>query len=111
MYLEASDILVMNYPDTEHYRLYMSPTKLFAYMASGKIIIASDLQSVREIVDETCVVFVAPDDVLDLQSKLEQISSDLEIFKKLGAAGQHLVTQYSWENRAKRIIKRTESPM
>src|SRR3989344_2209895 len=40
IYLKASDTLVMNYPSTEHYSLYMSPLKMFEYMASGTPIIA-----------------------------------------------------------------------
>ncbi len=103
-YLHACDVLLMNYPDTEHYRLYMSPTKLFAYMASGKIIVTSNLQTVREIVDETMVVFVRPGDATHLQSVLKNICNNLQKFQLMGIKGKAEVNRYSWNNRAKRLL-------
>ena len=34
-YLKASDVLVMNYPNTPHYAYAMSPMKLFAKIRAG----------------------------------------------------------------------------
>jgi len=103
-YLMVSDILIINYPDTEHYRYYMSPTKLFAYMASGKQIIASDLDSIREIVDESMVMFVTPDSVQDLSSKIITASNHPYSSVSMSTESLKKVSQYSWENRTSRII-------
>jgi glycosyltransferase involved in cell wall biosynthesis len=105
LYLHASDILVMNYPDTEHYRLYMSPTKLFAYMAAGKIIISSDLPSIREIVDERMVVFVRPGDRNDLRDKLSESGAHLYEFQEMKEVSRNEVSKYSWNNRTARIVE------
>jgi len=49
LWLTALDVAVMPFPETEHYKYYMSPLKLFEYMAAGVPIVASDLPSIREI--------------------------------------------------------------
>ena len=55
--LAACDVLVMPFPDEPHYRKYMSPLKMFEYMASGKPIITSDLPPVRDVLSEKTAVF------------------------------------------------------
>lgn len=104
-YVQLADILVMNYPDTEHYRNYMSPTKLFAYMASGKIIVASDLPSVREIVDEHTVLFIQPGDHASLTGALRNgLTEKAELSTQRGNVCIEHVSQFAWEERGKRIL-------
>lgn len=107
-YLHACDVLVMNYPNTEHYKLYMSPSKLFAYMAAGKIIVTSDLPSIREIVDESAVVFVELENVTDLSRAFELTFKDLKVLGSLGVQAKNKVKQYSWENRSLRILDKVQ---
>lgn len=59
----AADVLVL--PNTAKEAIsssYTSPMKLFAYMTSGIPIVASDLPSLREVLDESCALLVTPDD-------------------------------------------------
>jgi hypothetical protein len=59
----AADVLLL--PNTGQNAMsarYTSPLKLFTYMASGIPIVASDIPSVREIVDDASALLVAPDD-------------------------------------------------
>lgn len=103
-YVRASDVLVMNYPPTEHFSLYMSPTKLFAYMAGRRIVVTTDLPSVREIVDETMVFFArtyAEDDLEE--ALLECLAKKLKHLEMILRARQR-VEYFSWINRAKRIL-------
>lgn len=103
LYVQAADILVMNYPDTEHYRTVMSPTKLFAYMASKKTIVASDLPSIREIVTEEMVFFVAPNDQMSLTDVLEDVCKNEDcLFAKQEIAFEK-VKEFEWKIRATRI--------
>lgn len=104
LYLHACDVLVMNYPNTEHYRSYMSPSKLFAYMASGKIVITSDLPTVREVVDESRVCFASPDDTDDLYRVMGNVYTNLSKYAALGARAKECVGMYSWRSRAQRVL-------
>jgi glycosyltransferase involved in cell wall biosynthesis len=60
IYLKACDVLVAPFPENEHYSYYMSPLKIFEYMASDRPIIVSDLPSIREVLDESLAFFVEP---------------------------------------------------
>src|SRR3989344_5964702 len=58
LWLKAADILILpNSAKAEISRSFTSPMKLFEYMASGMHSIASDLPSIREIVNEDDVLF------------------------------------------------------
>jgi glycosyltransferase involved in cell wall biosynthesis len=53
-YLAASDILLSPHvPNTDGTKFFGSPTKLFEYMAMGKAIIASDLEQIGEILENS----------------------------------------------------------
>lgn len=109
LYVHMADILVMNYPDTEHYRRYMSPTKLFAYMASNKLIVTSDLPSIREIVDESMILFTKSDEQKSLEASLIfalKEERNIEVMKK-NAFDE--VQKYSWLNRTVRITDNLRS--
>ena len=104
-YLCAADALVLpNSGRFEISRSHTSPLKLFEYMAAERPIVASDLPSIREILDETCAVFFRPDDAKDLADKLIYIKSNPEIGERLAAVAKTRVQKYSWEARAKAIL-------
>jgi glycosyltransferase involved in cell wall biosynthesis len=105
LFLKASDVLVI--PNSSKYEIsvkYTSPLKLFEYMASKRPIIASDLPSIREVVNENEVLFVRPDDEKDLAEKIEKLIKDANLQNKLIQNAFDKVKGYSWENRAKYII-------
>jgi glycosyltransferase involved in cell wall biosynthesis len=95
----------MNYPDIEHYRNFMSPTKLFAYMAGKRLIVSTDLPTIRAIADDTMVCYTRTPSVSDLAAALahaiglkkEDASAMIE--RAYGAA-----LAFTWQNRAERII-------
>jgi len=103
-YMKAVDILVMNYPNMEHYARYMSPLKMFEYMASENPIVATDLPSIREILDESTAYLFNPD---DSKGVTKQILEVLEHYreaqsKAVKAAGR--VKEFTWKRRADNII-------
>lgn len=51
-YLFAADVLAMPYNAQTGSALFMSPMKMFEYMAAGRPIVASNFQSVREVLRE-----------------------------------------------------------
>ena len=72
-------------------------------MVSGSPIIASDLPSIREVLDSKEAVFFTPDDSLDLRQKIiTSINNQASLLERARLA-QAKVGQYSWENRGKLI--------
>jgi len=78
--------------------------KLFEYMASGRPIVASDVPSIKEIVDESMVYFFVADNPRSLKSVIEDALSD-----EVGSTGRaqkalEKVRSYTWEKRAEKIL-------
>ncbi len=103
-YLIASDILLMNYPQAEHYAYYMSPTKLFAYLAAGKPIVSSDLPSIRSIAGEDLITYVAADSVKEYVKGIQLTVADLVRLNSLSKQRKVLAQQYEWKMRAQKIL-------
>lgn len=103
-YLKSADALVMNYPSTEHYSLYMSPVKMFDYMASGIPIVASDLPSVREVLNQENAVLIKPDDLESLIMGIEELVQDLNKGARISSQALQDVKKYEWEKRAEKIL-------
>ena len=104
LYLKAADVLVLpNSAKEDISRLYTSPVKLFEYMASGVPIVASDLPSIREILNEECAVFAKPDDALSLAEKIKYSLANVSKAVILSNRALEEVKKYSWKERAKSI--------
>jgi glycosyltransferase involved in cell wall biosynthesis len=104
-YLRAADVLVLpNTAKDADARLYTSPMKLFEYMASGTPVIASDVPSLREILDEQTAYFFAPDNARALAESITHVLSSAEEADRKAQAAQKCAEGYTWENRAKNIL-------
>ncbi|MDP2910215.1 MAG: glycosyltransferase family 4 protein [bacterium] len=106
LWLKAADVLLL--PNTAREkisRLYTSPLKLFEYMASGRPIVASDLPSLREILDPANSVLVKPDDPIALSEGIKKIFSDNKFAENISKEALDKVQNYSWLKRAERIIE------
>jgi len=104
--MAAADLLVL--PNTAADAIsahFTSPLKLFAYMASGKPIVVSDLPSIREVLDETCAYFFTPDSPQDLARVVMQALSDPRNAEERGRAARGEAEAYSWNARAARILE------
>jgi glycosyltransferase involved in cell wall biosynthesis len=100
--MAAADVLLL--PNTARHASsarYTSPLKLFAYMTSGKPIVASDLPSLRDILNEQNAVLVAADDA---QALAEGVVRALSIGSRLAEQARHDVEPFTWDNRATRVI-------
>lgn len=104
-WLKAADILIL--PNKSREKIsshFTSPLKLFEYMASGAPIIASDLPSLREVLNERNCLFFKPDDAKDLVAKIILLSEDQETAEKIAKQAYFDVKKYTWEERANNII-------
>jgi glycosyltransferase involved in cell wall biosynthesis len=102
---KAADILVL--PNTAKEKIssvYTSPLKLFEYMASGAPIIASNLPSIREILNEDTAWFFEADNAKSLAGTIkEAVESEGESRKKAEKALEE-VEKYTWDKRAENIL-------
>lgn len=107
LHMKACDCLVAPYPKTDHYSYYMSPMKIFEYLASGRPMIVTDLPSVREIVDEKTAILVPPNDARALAVAVEKIINNKEETHTLiSNARREVQEKYTWQNRARIILSR-----
>lgn len=82
---------------------WMSPLKMFEYMAMGRAIVASDLPVLREVLDESVAFFAAPDQPESWIQALNTLrNADLRL--RLAAAAQQRAARYDWSERVRRII-------
>lgn len=107
MHMKACDCLVAPYPKTDHYSYYMSPMKIFEYMASGRPMIVTDLPSIRELVDERTAVFVPPGESKALASAVEKIVNNKELAYTLATNARiDAEEKYTWKRRARIILSK-----
>ncbi len=83
---------------------HTSPLKLFEYMASGTPIIASDLPSTREILDDQSAFLVEPNNSAALAHAVDVICSSPEEAAQRASIARNIVEKYSWDARSKIII-------
>jgi glycosyltransferase involved in cell wall biosynthesis len=102
-YLKSSDVLVMNYPNIRHYAYYMSPMKMFEYMAAGVPIVASNLPSIAEILNKQNSFLIKPDGLESLTGGIKEALNSGEAEGRAKNAFSN-VKNYTWEIRAKKII-------
>lgn len=109
-YLKAADILVIPNSGREDIsRMYTSPLKLFEYMASNRPIIASDLPSIREILNAETAIFFRPDDPRSLADSIIDLYNKPDLAKSIGGNALKTVQEYTWQKRALKILKFIES--
>ena len=86
---------------------WMSPLKMFEYMASGKAILCSDLPVLREVLEhEKTALLVPPEDVGAWVSALRRLIDDVDLRVRLGeAARNELEEKYTWEKRARKVLE------
>jgi len=104
VFQKAADILLMPFPDKVHYRYYMSPMKLFEYMASARPIVASDLPSIREVLNDNNSILVKPDNPDSLAEGIKKALQNSELSDKITRQAFREVGNYTWQKRGQNII-------
>lgn len=107
LYLKSANILLLpNAPTTKESREYTSPIKMFEYMASKRLIVASHLPSITEVLSEKEAFFFSagnPDDLANtIESAVQRGGTEKmeRVYEK--------VWQYTWRKRAEKIISALE---
>lgn len=86
---------------------WMSPLKLFEYMAAGKPILVSDLPVLREVVrDEMNGLLCSPDRIEPWLAALRRCMTQAEFARQLAArAREDFLAHYTWIERARRVLQ------
>jgi glycosyltransferase involved in cell wall biosynthesis len=104
LFQKMADILLMPFPKIAHYEYYMCPLKMLEYMAGGRPIIASDLPSIREILNDNNSLICRPGDSADLAEKIKLLLDNQSLREKLARQAREDAKKYTWNKRAERII-------
>jgi glycosyltransferase involved in cell wall biosynthesis len=100
---DATMLVLPNVASTISER-YTSPLKLFEYLALGLPIVASDLASIREVLEHgRTALLVPPGDADALAAAMTRLAGDPALSASLGAAARALAREYTWERRAERL--------
>ena len=109
-YIAACDILLMPYQNSVSVSGggntvdFMSPLKMFEYMASKRPIICSDLKVIREVLDNNNSILCKPNDIEEWTIAINKLVKDKNVSKRLAANSYNKVKSYTWDNRVKNIM-------
>ncbi len=105
LWQRAADVVVVPNTAKEDISKYdTSPMKIFEYMASKKPIVATDIPSIREILNDTNSVIVSPDDPKAMAQGIMNVLNDNVLAQKIADQAYHDVAVHTWEERAKRVL-------
>lgn len=105
IYLKAADVLVLpNSAKEDISKSYTSPLKMFEYMASGRPMVASDISSIREVLNNKNAILVSADDPDGLKSGIDKLLNDASFGEELANQARRDVENYTWTKRADSIL-------
>jgi len=88
---------------------YLSPMKLFEYLACKRAIISSDLPVLREILNSKNAILVPPDRPEAWEQAIQSLKAQPDLRSRLATQARSDADQYTWEGRAQRIIAGKEN--
>lgn len=110
LYQAACDVLLMPYQrkvagsSGGDISRYLSPMKLFEYMACGRPILSSDLPVFQEVLNKKNAILLNPDDVNQWVECIKELQFDQETRTALAIQAKQDVQQFTWKARAERIL-------
>ena len=110
LYQAACDILLMPYQQKVsassggNIAEYLSPMKLFEYLACGRGIISSDLPVLQEVLNMENAILLPPDDLASWVAALQDLRTNPEKRTQLAAQARRDAQKFSWETRTQKIL-------
>lgn len=86
---------------------WMSPMKIFEYMATGRVIVCSDLPVLREVLEnEKTALLCEAENVDQWQQALERLKKDPDLRARIGLqARDRLEKHHTWSLRARAVLE------
>jgi len=108
--LRRASVVVVPYLKSAMTERHTSPIKLFEALAAGRPIVASDLPSSREVLqDGRDALLVPPGDAAALAAAIQKLIDDRLLAERLARRAFETAPKYSWDARAARIRALLES--
>lgn len=113
-YQKAFDVLLAPYQETVRVSggagdtaKWMSPLKIFEYMAASKPIVTSNIDVLKDVLtNEVNAILCKADDAEEWSHALETLYNDKERATRLAASAyEDFLAKYTWDTRAENIIK------
>ena len=99
------DILLAPYQLSNRLSTFMSPIKIFEYMASKTSIICSDLEVIKENVDKEYAILVSSDNIDEWINAIELLYSNTEYRYNIAEkAFKYCIANFTYNSRAKKIL-------
>jgi glycosyltransferase involved in cell wall biosynthesis len=111
LYQAACDVLLMPYQPRVaassggDIARYLSPMKLFEYMACGRAILSSDLPVFREVLTPELARLLPPEDEEAWMAALRELQASPDLCARLGERASREARRYTWEGRARYILE------
>lgn len=105
-FLKSADCLVLTgTQDSETSKSHTSPMKMFEYMVSNKPMVASDLPSFREVLNESNSLLVKTDNPEAMAQGIKKLLDDVDLSKRISDKAYTDVQKHTWDNRAIKILE------
>lgn len=116
IYQAAGDVLLMPYETSiagssgGNSAEICSPMKMFDYLATGRVIMTSELPVLHEVLNVGNAVFCPPVNVDAWATAIDALQNDPERANFLARQAKLDAVKYSWENRARLALEGLEPP-
>ena len=101
---KACDCAVVSFPEQLSHACAMSPLKVFEYLGAGLPLIAPGLPNLREVLDESCALFVPLGDEAALAEAMRRLHDNAPLRERLAAEAAKRAAAYTWDARAGRVL-------
>ncbi len=114
LYQAAGDVLLMPYEESiagssgGNSATICSPMKMFDYLATGRVIVSSELPVLHEVLNVSNAIFCPPVNSASWAKTIQEIKNDPDRAAFLARQARLDARQYSWINRASMALEGME---
>ena len=111
LYQAASDVLLMPYQarvaasSGGDIAAFLSPMKMFEYLAASRPILASDLPVLAEVLTPQNAIILPQDDPQQWVDAIQRLAADPKSGEQIAAVARRTAARHTWEQRAAAILK------